>query len=250
MANNTSTSPHPLLLLLLLTQQQLNPKTQGPKPAERLAKGEAPGAKYDYEEKVDFAVFPSLQGGPHNHQIGALAVALKHAATPEFAAYQRQVVANCRALAARLLKHGYSLVTGGTDNHLILWDLRPLGVSGGKMERACELCHVTLNKNSVLGDVSAFTPGGVRIGTPAMTSRGLVEADWERVADFLHEIAQICVDVQAKSGAKLLKDFAAALERDERIAGLRARVEAFAGAFPMPGFAVDDLAPPPAVAQQ
>jgi len=156
------------------------------------------GTKYDYEEKIDFAVFPSLQvrrlrgvegadvggctlptrlqmytrtlppnqttsttntttthhhhqqGGPHNHQIGALAVALKYAATPEFVTYQKQVVANCRALAARLIKHGYHLVTGGTDNHLILWDLRPLGISGGKVReggglvRACELWRVGL----------------------------------------------------------------------------------------------------------
>lgn len=151
------------------------------------------------------------------------------------------MVANCKALAARLVKHGYRLVTGGTDNHLVLWDLRPLGVTGGKMERACELCHITLNKNSVLGDVSAMTPGGVRIGTPAMTSRGLVESDWEKVADLLHEVVQVCVDVQASTGAKLLKDFAAHLEGNAQIAAIRARVEAFAGGFPMPGFGTEGL---------
>lgn len=212
---------------------------RGPKPADRLAKGEAPGTKYDYEEKVDFAVFPSLQGGPHNHQIAALAVALKYASTPEFVEYQKQVVANCRALAARLTQHGYSLVTGGTDNHLVLWDLRPLGITGGKMEKACELCHITLNKNSVLGDLSAFTPGGVRIGTPAMTSRGLKESDWEQIADFLKEVVDVCSEVQASTGAKLIKDFTAALEGDARIAGIRRRVEAFSGSFPMPGFSTD-----------
>lgn len=77
-----------------------------------------------------------------------------------------QVQANCRALAARLVSHGYTLVTGGTDNHLILWDLRPEGISGSKMEKACDLCHITLNKNAVVGDVSAMNPGGVRIGAP------------------------------------------------------------------------------------
>jgi glycine hydroxymethyltransferase len=217
---------------------------RGPKPADRLAKGEPAGTAYDYEEKVDFAVFPSLQGGPHNHQIGALAVALKHAATPEFAAYQRQVVANCKALAARLVKHGFSLVTGGTDNHLVLWDLRPLGVTGAKMQSACDLCHITLNKNSVLGDVSAMTPGGVRIGAPAMTSRGLLEADFEAIGDFLKEVADVCVDVQAACGSKLLKDFTAALARDARIGGIRARVEAFSGGFAMPGFSTEGLPGP------
>ncbi|GBF90374.1 serine hydroxymethyltransferase [Raphidocelis subcapitata] len=217
---------------------------RGPKPADRLAKDEPPGTRYDYEDKIDFAVFPSLQGGPHNHQIGALAVALKYAATPEFAAYQKQVVANARALAARLMEHGFHLVTGGTDNHLVLWDLRPLGITGGKMEKACDLCHVTLNKNSVLGDVSAMTPGGVRIGSPAMTSRGLGEADFVAVADFLKEVVDVCADVQAKSGAKLLKDFVAVVEKDPRIRDIRARVEAFSARFPMPGFDVGDLEGP------
>lgn len=144
------------------------------------------------------------------------------------------------------------------------------------MEKACELCHITLNKNSVLGDLSAFTPGGVRIGTPAMTSRGLVEADVVRIADFLHEVrcwavcagwvgrgrasgvgeagqrplntpppgpqvVEVCADVHGTTGAKLIKDFAAELEADARTADIRCRIEAFSGSFPMPGFATDDL---------
>lgn len=105
--------------------------------------------------------FPfSPQGGPHNHQIGALAVALKYVATPEFKTYQQQVVANARALAARLISHGYKLVTDGTDNHLILWDLRPVGLTGSKAQVACDACHLTLNKNAVVGDQSAMNPGG------------------------------------------------------------------------------------------
>lgn len=82
-------------------------------------------------------------------------------------------MANSRALAAKLVSCGGTLVTGGTDNHLLMWDLRPEGITGSKMEKACDACHITLNKNTVVGDVSAFTPGGVRIGAPAMTSRGL-----------------------------------------------------------------------------
>jgi glycine hydroxymethyltransferase len=95
------------------------------KPADRLAKGEPENATYDFESKIDFAVFPSLQGGPHNHQIAALAVALKHAATDDFKKYAKQVKANAGALAKALMSKGYKLVTDGTDNHLVLWDLRP-----------------------------------------------------------------------------------------------------------------------------
>ena len=213
---------------------------QGPKPAARLAKGEAEGSAYDFEARIDFAVFPSLQGGPHNHQIGALAVALKYAATAEFKRYATQVQANCRAMAARLMSRGHTLVTGGTDNHLVLMDLRPEGLSGSKVEKACDLCHITLNKNAVVGDVSAMNPGGVRIGTPAMTSRGLTEPDFEQVADFLHEVVTLCLEVQAAHG-KMLKDFVPVLERHAGIADIRARVEAFAARFPMPGFDVSGL---------
>uniref|UniRef100_A0A6U2D457 glycine hydroxymethyltransferase n=1 Tax=Chlamydomonas euryale TaxID=1486919 RepID=A0A6U2D457_9CHLO len=210
---------------------------RGPKPAARLSKGEAEGAVYDYEDRINFSVFPSLQGGPHNHQIGALAVALKHAMSPEFVAYQKQVVANSAALARALMTAGGTLVTGGTENHLVLWDLRPEGVTGSKMEKACDMCHITLNKNTVIGDVSAFAPGGVRIGAPAMTSRGLREADFERIGEFLLEVLSLCKELQAESG-KALKDFVAALEASPKVADIRSRVEAFAAGFPMPGFTI------------
>ena len=180
-------------------------------------------------------MFPSLQGGPHNHQIGALAVALKWAASPEFKTYQLQVIANARALGASLTARGYQLVTKGTDNHLVLWDLRPEGVTGSKMEKACDMCHITLNKNAVVGDVSAMTPGGVRIGAPAMTSRGLKEADFEEIAEFLHQVLEECKRVQATSG-KLLKDFTAGLESSKVIQEIRNKVEEWSSKFPMPGF--------------
>jgi len=210
---------------------------RGPKAADRLQKGEAEGTLYDHEDRINFAVFPSLQGGPHNHQIGALAVALKWAADPAFKVYQKQVVANSRALAARLMQHGYKVVTDGTDNHLVLWDLRPAGLSGAKMQAACDACHITLNKNCVVGDLSAMNPGGVRIGSPAMTSRGLKEQDFEKIADLLHEVSQVCLTVQATSG-KMLKDFAKAIDGSSVLLEIRARVEAFAESFPMPGFSV------------
>jgi len=213
---------------------------RGVKPADRLARGEHEGATYDFEDKINFAVFPSLQGGPHNHQIGALACALKWAASPKFKAYQEQVVRNSRALGAALVKKGYKLVTGGTDNHLVLWDLRPEGVTGSKMEKACDLCHITLNKNAVVGDVSAMTPGGVRIGAPAMTSRGLGEGDFEAIAGFLHEVLEECKAVQSVHG-KLLKDFTVGIEQSAVIEDIKRRVEAWAGGFPMPGHGEEGL---------
>lgn len=209
---------------------------RGPKPADRRQKGEPVDATYDYEDKINFAVFPSLQGGPHNHQIGALCVALKYAATPEFKEYQIQVVKNMRALAAAITELGCGKIqTGGTDNHLVLWDLRPEDITGSKMEKACDLCHITLNKNTVAGDVSAIMPGGVRIGAPAMTSRGLKEDDFRKIAGFLHEVLMVCKEVQGVTG-KMLKDFNPALMTHPKVADIRARVEAFAGSFPMPGF--------------
>merc|ERR1712178_424861 len=157
-----------------------------------------------YEEAINQAVFPSLQGGPHNHQIAGLATQLKEVNTPEFKTYAKQVKANAAALAKFLVSKGYKLATDGTENHLMLWDLRPLGLTGNKMEKVFEKMHITLNKNTVHGDVSAMTPGGVRIGAPAMTSRGLVETDFEQIGEFLHQGLQLALEVQSKSGKKLV----------------------------------------------
>ncbi|XP_037467141.1 serine hydroxymethyltransferase 4-like [Triticum dicoccoides] len=134
---------------------------KGPKPAK---KGQPEGVVYDYEDKINFAVFPSLQGGPHNHQIAALAVSLKQTLTPGFKAYAKQVKANAVAIGKYLMSKGYKMVTDGTDNHLVLWDLRPLGLTGNNVEKMCDLCSITLNKNAVFSDSSALSPGGVRIG--------------------------------------------------------------------------------------
>merc|ERR1711939_928133 len=113
-----------------------------------------PPEYYDFEEAVNFSVFPSLQGGPHNHQIGALAVAFKEACQPAFKEHIAQVKKNAKALAAYLMSNGYKLVTDGTDNHLVLWDLRPNGLTGSKMQVLFEKCGMTLNKNAVHGDKS------------------------------------------------------------------------------------------------
>jgi hypothetical protein len=139
-----------------------------------------------FEAAIDAAVFPALQGGPHNHQIAALAVALREAAAPSFRSYIGAVKTNAKALAAALTSKGYALVSGGTDNHLVLWDLRPLGLTGSKLEKLCDAAGITLNKNAVHGDKNAAAPGGVRLGTPALTSRGLGAQDFEQVAYLPH----------------------------------------------------------------
>lgn len=117
------------------------------------------GAELDVEAAINQAVFPSLQGGPHNHQIGALAVQLREVVKPEFRSYIQQVKKNAVALAERLKYHGHKLVTDGTENHLVLWDLRPSGFSGGKAQFLCDEISITLNKNAVPGDTSAMNPG-------------------------------------------------------------------------------------------
>ena len=117
---------------------------------------------------------------------------------------------------------------------MVLWDLRPQGLTGSKMEKLCDALNITLNKNAVVGDRSALTPGGVRVGAPALTSRGFKEADFEKVADFLDQAVKIGLRLQAASGPKLV-DFAKAMGEDEEVKALKAQVNEFAKGFPMPG---------------
>merc|ERR1719258_527481 len=165
----------------------------------------------DIKERIDMAVFPGLQGGPHNHQIGALACQLLEVRTPEFVEYSRRVCENMKVLANTLKEKGHKLATDGTDNHLILWDVRPHGLTGSKLEKVCECASISLNKNTVPGDASALSPGGVRIGAPAMTTRGCNVEDWKAIGGFLHRCCEICVNIQKEKGKKL-KDFEAGLE--------------------------------------
>lgn len=197
---------------------------------------------YDYEKKINEAVFPGLQGGPHNNAIAAVGVALKEALTAEYKEYQMQVVKNSKTLCAALQKRGYTVVSGGTDNHLVLVDLRPMKTDGSKAEKILEDVNIATNKNTCPGDKSALRPSGLRFGTPALTSRGFKEADIEKVAEFIDRGVQLTIEAQEGCGA-LLKDFKAKVENDEvikaKVAQLRSEVQEFAVAFPMPGF--DDV---------
>lgn len=200
---------------------------------------------YDLEDKINFAVFPGLQGGPHNHTICALATALKQAKEPAFGEYQDQVLSNTSAMANRLAAKGYSLVSGGTDNHLVLVDLKSSkGIDGARVERILEIVNIATNKNTVPGDVSAMTPGGIRMGAPALTTRGLKEADFEQVVEFFDRGVEIAIKIRAASGKKL-KDFKAAVaagaSADPELQALRDDVIEFAKQFPTVGFEEDSM---------
>jgi glycine hydroxymethyltransferase len=142
----------------------------------------------EHASALDKAVFPGLQGGPHNHTTAGIAVALHEAARPEFRAYAQQVVANGKALAAALLERGYSLVSGGTDNHLILMDLTPQGIAGKPAAKALDRAGIEVNYNTVPFDPrKPFDPSGIRIGTPAITTRGLTEQHMPQIAAWMDE---------------------------------------------------------------
>merc|ERR1712223_1575077 len=164
----------------------------------------------DIKERIDMAVFSALQGGPHNHQIGGLAVQLLEVQSEGFKEYSKAVVENARILGETLIAKGHKLASDGTDNHLVLWDLRPHGLTGSKVEKVCEVCSISLNRNAVHGDGSALSPGGVRIGSPAMTTRGCTGDDFKKIALFLDRVCQIALKVQQEKGKKL-EDFEAGL---------------------------------------
>jgi len=193
---------------------------------------------YDLEGPINFSVFPGHQGGPHNHTITALAVALKQAATPEFRQYQEQVIKNAKALEVEFKRLGYKLVSDGTDSHMVLLDLRPKSLDGARVEAVLEQINIACNKNSIPGDKSALTPCGIRIGAPAMTSRGMSEEDFKRVVGYISQAIDICKAVQSKlpKEANKLKDFKAKVASDSvpEILSLRKEIGEWASTYPLP----------------
>merc|ERR1712157_313503 len=188
----------------------------------------------DIKERIDMAVFPALHGGPHNHQIGGLAVQLLEVQSADFQEYSKQVVSNAKVLADTLKAKGHKLASDGTDNHLVLWDLRPHGLTGSKVEKVCEACSISLNRNAVHGDASALSPGGVRIGTPAMTTRGCGAEEFKKIAEFLDRCCQIALKIQSEKGKKL-KDFEDGLKDSADVVALRKDVEEWTTSFGYPG---------------
>ncbi len=142
-----------------------------------------------YAKAIDKAIFPGSQGGPLMHIIAAKAVCFAEAMSPEFKAYQQQVVKNAKALAEGLINRGLKLVSGGTDNHLMLMDLRETGITGKELEHRLDEVHITVNKNTIPNEpLSPFVTSGIRLGTPAVTTRGLREADMDKIAGFIYDV--------------------------------------------------------------
>jgi glycine hydroxymethyltransferase len=169
-----------------------------------------------YRKEIDRAVFPGIQGGPLMHVIAAKAVSFKEALDPSFAVYQRQVVLNAGHLSSKLMENGFEIVSGGTDNHLMLLNLTNRGITGKDAQLRLDDVFITVNKNGIPFDTgSPMKPSGIRIGTPAVTTRGMKETDVEQVADFIHEA---------------LSDHT----NTAKLHALRDRVFAFNRAFPMP----------------
>jgi len=147
--------------------------------------------KQEHAKNVDKAVFPGLQGGPHMHTLTAIAVAMAEADTPEFAAYAKQIIQNARTLAEKLMEYGFNLLTSGTDNHLILIDLRNKNIPGKKLAKALDRARIVTNYNTIPGDPAPpMNPNGVRIGTPAITTRGMKEPEAEKIAEFINKVAE------------------------------------------------------------
>ncbi|TSA33927.1 MAG: aminotransferase class I/II-fold pyridoxal phosphate-dependent enzyme [Verrucomicrobiaceae bacterium] len=172
--------------------------------------------KEEFAKKVDSQTFPGVQGGPLMHVIAAKAVCLLEALKPEFKDYARQVVSNAKALSAQLARLGYRIVSGGTDNHVMLVDLRPRGINGVEAQTTLDKAAITVNKNAIPFDTEPISKtGGIRVGTPAMTTRGLGEEDMMQVADFIHSALEVRNDEAA-------------------LAALRKKVTGFTAKFPLP----------------
>jgi len=172
--------------------------------------------KEEFAKKIDAQVFPGIQGGPLMHVIAAKAVCFGEALKPEFKEYSAQIIKNAQAISKRLTEHGFRIVSGGTDNHVLLVDLRNKGLNGTEASHALDEAGITVNKNGIPFDTgSPMKPSGIRIGTPAVTTRGMKEADVEQVADFINEALSDHTNI-------------------EKLHAIRERVYAFNRAFPLP----------------
>jgi len=172
--------------------------------------------KAEFAKKIDALVFPGVQGGPLMHVIAAKAICLQEALQPSFRDYARQIATNAKALAAQLTRLGYSITSGGTDNHVMLVDLRPRGITGVEAQTTLDKAAITVNKNAIPFDTEPISKtGGIRIGTPAMTTRGMKEEEMMEIADLIHAAMEARADETA-------------------LAKIRQRVTAFTARFPLP----------------
>ena len=206
-AGGAHPSPVPYVHLVTTTTHKT---LRGPRGAMILVTQKGLDKDPDLAKKVDKAIFPGFQGGPHMHQVAAIAVCLKEASTPAFKKYAHQIVKNAKALAEALKGYGFTLISGGTDNHLILVDLRNKNISGPEAQDLLEAAGITINKNTIPFDPAPpFKPSGIRIGTPAITTRGMKEKDMKVIADWMNEVIEsksLPAGRQAKSVKKVREE--------------------------------------------
>ncbi|HTR18856.1 MAG TPA: serine hydroxymethyltransferase [Candidatus Paceibacterota bacterium] len=195
----------------------------------------------DLASKVDKGVFPGLQGGPHDHQTAGIAIALKEAATPAFKKYGKQIVANAKALAESLKKNGLTIVGNGTENHLLRIDVAPIFGPGGGVfgSDALEVAGMTANKNTIPKDPgSPFYPSGIRIGTPALTTRGMKEKEMKQVgawiARAIHAVASYRLPTEQKERAAYIAKFKKDIAKNKELLAIRSEIKKFTKKFPLP----------------
>ncbi|ODV62259.1 serine hydroxymethyltransferase [Ascoidea rubescens DSM 1968] len=194
---------------------------------------------YDLEKKINFSVFPGHQGGPHNHTISALAVALKQTQHPEYKEYQQKIINNAKVFANALIEKGFDLVSGGTDTHLILIDLRSKKIDGARLEAVLERINIAANKNTIPSDKSALFPNGLRVGTPAMTTRGFEENEFLKVTDFINKAVELAIEIKnnvtGDSPKSLLANFKIAADENDKVKQLGKEVSDWVSQYPVPG---------------
>lgn len=191
--------------------------------------------KKHLQDQIDFAVFPSSQGGPHNNTIAAVAVALDQVNTQEFKNYSQQVITNAKHLSSKLIDLGFNVITNGTDNHIVLVNLKNKGITGSKFEKIAEMCFVSVNKNTIATDKSALNPSGIRLGTSAMTTRGFIENDFEFVANIINDISNLIINIQLQSPSNKLVDFMKTSQLfTTNINFIKHKVATYCSKFPLP----------------
>ncbi len=194
---------------------------------------------YDLEKKINFSVFPGHQGGPHNHTISALSVALGQALKPEFKSYQEKVIKNAKHFSDSLQKLGFDIVSGGTDTHLILIDLKSKKIDGARLEFVLENINIAANKNTIPGDKSALFPSGLRVGTPAMTTRGFESKEFEKVADYIERATKLAIEIKSQTVGEtpkaLIADFKIKVGESEKVKELGKEVAEWVAQYPIPG---------------
>lgn len=231
--------PSPLLYAHVITTTT-HKTLRGPRGAMIMVTPKGLAKDPDLPSKIDKSIFPGLQGGPHNHTTAAIAVALGEALKPEFKTYASQIVKNTKAMADEFGKLGVDMVSGGSDNHLILIDLSKYGGLGALLEYAMDIAHMTANKNSIPQEpVSPFYPSGLRLGTPAITTRGMGEEEMRQIARWIAKIIEHIkgnkLPEEKEARAKFVADFKEKAKTDPFLINLGKEVSALASTFPVPG---------------